>query len=128
MSHHYSQTAGGIISQDETYAICQEQCAELREKIEEIMDDMNNQLLEETLNENESNYENISSLDNKISFQVRRTLQGHNGKIYDCDWSVNSQLLVSGSQDGHLILWDAIKSQRRCTYPLCPHPFSSYLN
>ena len=122
MAHYKSQTVASptAINQDQTYAICQEQCLKLREKIDEIMDDINNYLLQETTEECESDFNNISHLsNNKISFQICRTLQGHNGKIWDCHWSVNSQLLLSGSQDGHLILWDAIKAQKRCTYPLC---------
>lgn len=40
--------------------------------------------------------------------RVRRTLKGHFGKVYAMHWSGDSQHLVSASQDGKLIVWNAI--------------------
>lgn len=117
-THFKSQTISGGVNQDKTYALCHEQCLRLREKIDDFLEDINNYLLQDVMEDYEADYSNIDSLEKKVSFQVCRTLKGHNGKIYDCDWSAHSQLLLSGSQDGHLILWDGVKSQKRCTYPL----------
>ena len=40
-------------------------------------------------------------------FQVRRTLKGHLAKVYSLQWADDSRNLVSASQDGKLIVWDA---------------------
>nr|CAD21857.2 putative heterotrimeric G protein beta subunit [Physcomitrium patens] len=46
-----------------------------------------------------------------------RTLQGHTGKIYSLDWAYReTSRIVSASQDGRLIVWNAISSQK--TYSL----------
>ncbi|MES1907387.1 MAG: hypothetical protein MHM6MM_000513 [Cercozoa sp. M6MM] len=39
--------------------------------------------------------------------KTRRVLRGHFGKVYHAAWSPNSSKLLSASQDGKLILWDA---------------------
>jgi len=39
--------------------------------------------------------------------KIRRQLKGHFGKIYAMHWAGNSKDLVSASQDGKLIVWDA---------------------
>eukprot|EP00250_Pteridium_aquilinum_P016859 c23328_g4_i1 orf=224-1360(-) len=41
-----------------------------------------------------------------------RTLQGHTGKVYSLDWSQGRDRIVSASQDGHLIVWNALTSQK----------------
>eukprot|EP00250_Pteridium_aquilinum_P016857 c23328_g2_i1 orf=521-1639(-) len=41
-----------------------------------------------------------------------RTLQGHTGKIYSLDWARGRDRIVSASQDGHLIVWNALTSQK----------------
>jgi guanine nucleotide-binding protein G(I)/G(S)/G(T) subunit beta-1 len=41
----------------------------------------------------------------------RRLLKGHFGKVYAMHWSGNNKELVSASQDGKLIVWDASISE-----------------
>eukprot|EP00250_Pteridium_aquilinum_P016858 c23328_g3_i1 orf=246-1382(-) len=41
-----------------------------------------------------------------------RTLQGHTDKVYSLDWSRGRDRIVSASQDGHLIVWNAWTSQQ----------------
>jgi len=41
----------------------------------------------------------------------RRLLKGHFGKVYAMHWSGNNKELVSASQDGKLIVWDAVLSK-----------------
>lgn len=41
-----------------------------------------------------------------------RTLQGHTGKVYSMGWSWGKDRIVSASQDGHLIVWNALTSQK----------------
>ncbi|GAB5371197.1 hypothetical protein AAMO2058_001558600 [Amorphochlora amoebiformis] len=44
---------------------------------------------------------------NQIFLRPRRLLRGHFGKIYACDWAKSGTSLVSASQDGRLIIWNA---------------------
>jgi len=37
----------------------------------------------------------------------RRTLRGHFAKVHDLSWSKDSRTLVTASQDGKILLWDA---------------------
>ncbi|KAF4366066.1 hypothetical protein CsatB_023122 [Cannabis sativa] len=41
-----------------------------------------------------------------------RTLQGHAGKVYSLDWTPEKNRIVSASQDGRLIVWNALTSQK----------------
>eukprot|EP00461_Guttulinopsis_vulgaris_P003959 UN03960 len=60
---------------------------------------------------------NLQSL--SLNLQSKRTLRGHFGKIYAMHWSpANPQLLVSASQDGKLLLWNAFTTARIQAIPL----------
>lgn len=48
----------------------------------------------------------------------RRTLKGHLAKIYAMHWSTDKQHLVSASQDGKLIVWDAYTTNKVHAIPL----------
>lgn len=50
--------------------------------------------------------------------KLRRTLKGHFGKVYAMHWSGNSRDLVSASQDGKLIVWDAMQNVKTQAIPL----------
>ncbi|KAH7851102.1 hypothetical protein Vadar_007350 [Vaccinium darrowii] len=41
-----------------------------------------------------------------------RTLQGLTGKVYSLDWNPEKNPIVSASQDGRLIVWNALTSQK----------------
>ncbi|KAK8961970.1 Guanine nucleotide-binding protein subunit beta [Platanthera guangdongensis] len=41
-----------------------------------------------------------------------RTLQGHTGKVYSLDWTQERNRIVSASQDGRFIVWNALTSQK----------------
>ncbi|CAH1425925.1 unnamed protein product [Lactuca virosa] len=41
-----------------------------------------------------------------------RILQGHTGKVYSLDWTPEKNRIVSASQDGRLIVWNALTSQK----------------
>jgi len=50
-----------------------------------------------------------------------RTLQGHSGKVYSLDWTPEKNWIVSASQDGRLIVWNALTSQKTHAIKLhCP--------
>jgi len=48
----------------------------------------------------------------------RRILKGHFGKIYAMHWSHDSKHLVSASQDGKLIIWNAFTTNKVHAIPL----------
>eukprot|EP00933_Yihiella_yeosuensis_P082988 TRINITY_DN97043_c0_g1_i1.p1 TRINITY_DN97043_c0_g1~~TRINITY_DN97043_c0_g1_i1.p1 ORF type:complete len:354 (+),score=19.22 TRINITY_DN97043_c0_g1_i1:22-1083(+) len=55
----------------------------------------------------------------ECKIQLRRTLRGHFGKIYAMQWSpASSQNLVSASQDGKLIIWNAYSANKLYAIPL----------
>jgi len=42
------------------------------------------------------------------TFQMRKLLQGHFGKIYAMDWGADETTILSAAQDGSLIIWNAM--------------------
>lgn len=54
----------------------------------------------------------------QVSMKVRRVLNGHLGKIYAMHWSQDSRHVVSASQDGKLIVWDAYTTDKIYAIPL----------
>ena len=54
----------------------------------------------------------VDSLGSQYALRPRRVLRGHFGKIYSVHWSADSQHLVSASQDGKLIVWDAYNTAK----------------
>jgi len=54
-----------------------------------------------------------------VQLKQRRILKGHFGKIYACHWSAaDSRHLVSASQDGKLIIWNAFTTNKVHAIPL----------
>lgn len=54
----------------------------------------------------------------KLSLKPRRTLKGHFAKIYAMHWSETDRNLVSASQDGKLIVWNAYSNFKLHAIPL----------
>lgn len=54
----------------------------------------------------------------RIGMRVRRTLRGHLAKIYAMHWAQDKRHLVSASQDGKLIVWDAYTTNKIHAIPL----------
>lgn len=52
------------------------------------------------------------------ALKIRRTLKGHFGKVYALHWNGTSKDLVSASQDGKLIVWDAAANNKTQAIPL----------
>jgi len=53
-----------------------------------------------------------------INLRQRRILKGHFGKIYAMHWSTDNRHLVSASQDGKLIIWNAFTTNKVHAIPL----------
>lgn len=45
--------------------------------------------------------------------QVRSVLKGHSNKIYSVDWARDSSSVVSASQDGKMIIWDPLTTDKQ---------------
>ncbi|KDN37942.1 putative G-protein beta subunit Bpp1 [Tilletiaria anomala UBC 951] len=54
----------------------------------------------------------------RIVMKPRRTLKGHLAKIYAMHWANDKRHLVSASQDGKLIVWDAYTTNKVHAVPL----------
>lgn len=54
----------------------------------------------------------------QTNLRVRRTLRGHYGKIYAVQWSVDNMSVVSASQDGKLMVWNANTENKKLAIPL----------
>ena len=48
----------------------------------------------------------------RVQMKTRKTLKGHQGKIYAMHWSTDSKHLVSASQDGKLLIWDSYSTHK----------------
>lgn len=53
-----------------------------------------------------------------FEFKVRRQLTGHYGKVYALHWSGDENKLLSASQDGKLIIWNAFATAKQMSIPL----------
>ncbi|KAK6179230.1 guanine nucleotide-binding protein subunit beta-5 [Patella vulgata] len=53
-------------------------------------------------------------LDNLAQFNIkpRRVLKGHQGKVLCMDWSSDKRHIVSSSQDGKMLVWDAFTTNK----------------
>lgn len=60
----------------------------------------------------------IVALPKNDKIRPRRTLKGHLSKIYAMHWSADSHHLVSASQDGKLIVWDGMSTNKIHAIPL----------
>ncbi|KAJ6232514.1 guanine nucleotide-binding protein beta g protein beta [Anaeramoeba flamelloides] len=60
---------------------------------------------------------NVQSF-NSSPVKIRRNLTGHLGKIYGLHWAQDSTRLVSASQDGRLIVWNAKSTNKLHVIPL----------
>ncbi len=54
----------------------------------------------------------------RVNMRPRRVLKGHLAKIYAMHWSTDRRHLVSASQDGKLIIWDAYTTNKVHAIPL----------
>ncbi|KDN46665.1 hypothetical protein RSAG8_04045, partial [Rhizoctonia solani AG-8 WAC10335] len=61
--------------------------------------------------------EDLESLP-RVVMRPRRTLKGHLAKIYAMHWAADKRHLVSASQDGKLIVWDAYTTNKVHAIPL----------
>lgn len=89
---------------------CKKEAEELKEKIKKKKDDLADTTLKQSVGE-------LEALP-RIVMKVRRTLKGHLAKIYALHWAADKRHLVSASQDGKLIVWDAYTTNKVHAIPL----------
>ncbi|KYR00050.1 G protein b-subunit [Tieghemostelium lacteum] len=84
----------------------------MKEQIRANRDAMN----DTTLKTASRDLANLPKLDGKI--KVRRNLKGHLAKIYAMHWAEDNIHLVSASQDGKLLVWDGLTTNKVHAIPL----------
>jgi len=94
----------------ERIAAARKEAEQLREKIRAKRDS----LADTTLRDVSEEIEGLP----RVVMKVRRVLKGHLAKIYAMHWSADNRHLVSASQDGKLIVWDAYTSNKVHAIPL----------
>lgn len=90
------------------------QIAQLNQELQDLRGDM------EDTNTPMVRYAAANGLSNPAptAIKFRRILKGHYGKIYSMHWGVNSKHLVSASQDGKLLIWNAHTTHKVHAIPL----------
>ncbi|KAM9826234.1 guanine nucleotide-binding protein subunit beta-5b isoform 1-T1 [Syngnathus typhle] len=83
----------------ESLASLKRESANLKKKL----DEERNKLNDVELSKLAEKVETVSSL----SIKTRRVLKGHNNKVLCMDWCKDKRRMVSSSQDGKVIVWDA---------------------
>ncbi|XP_061670810.1 guanine nucleotide-binding protein subunit beta-5b [Syngnathoides biaculeatus] len=83
----------------ESLASLKRESATLKKKL----DEERNKLSDVELSKVAEKVEAVSSL----SIKTRRVLKGHNNKVLCMDWCKDKRRMVSSSQDGKVIVWDA---------------------
>jgi guanine nucleotide-binding protein G(I)/G(S)/G(T) subunit beta-1 len=65
--------------------------------------------------------EKVEGIPKDSKIKPRRTLKGHLAKVYSMHWAPSKEhanLLVSASQDGKLLVWDALTTNKKNVIPL----------
>ncbi len=56
-----------------------------------------------------------------VALKSRKILRGHLAKVYSVSWCNDSRHVVSASQDGQLIIWNALNTYKIHAIPLRSH-------
>jgi len=90
-------------------AACQRMCEELKEKISNLRQSTGPQMLKDIAgNSDVKTYEP----------RQRKLCSGHFGKIYALHWGPDSRHIVTASQDGKLIIWNALSGNKQLAITL----------
>jgi guanine nucleotide-binding protein G(I)/G(S)/G(T) subunit beta-1 len=97
----------------------QQQIAAARLQLENLVKDIDNirksksdRSLLETSRQRQAADRTMSQL------RARRTLRGHFGKVYATHWSGDSENVLSASQDGKLMVWNGLTTNKVQSIPL----------
>lgn len=86
-------------------------CDKLKETIQNIRKEKNDANLREASKD-------VPPLLKSRKLRVRRTLKGHLLKIYALHWAEDKVHLVSAAQDGKLLVWDTVSTNKTHVIPL----------
>lgn len=89
--------------QDQRLKDIKAEVADLKSQIDEVRKKKVDKSMGEIVAENGP----LRQLRKPPSIKLRRTLKGHFGKVYSMHWAGDSESLLSASQDGKLIVWNA---------------------
>lgn len=84
-----------------------EKLSNLQQKISEVQRTKKDITLERA-----ANGQGLALLRSPPAVKVRRTLKGHFGKVTALHWGGDSRTLVSASQDGNLLVWNPVTSNK----------------
>jgi len=101
---------------DEKIQSAKKDCENLKQKIKSIKDELND-VGGPPSNILKTFCKDLPSLP-KDRLRNRRLLKGHLGKVYSMHWAENNRRLVSASQDGILLIWDALSTNKLFATPL----------
>jgi len=88
------------MAQKREYEACLQQIKELKAKIIQVRETSGLQILSKLSQDIQNNVQVLSP-------QLRHTGMGHFGKIYALHWGPDSKHIITASQDGKLIIWNA---------------------
>jgi len=94
-------------------ANCKQEIAALKEKIASVRTEPDQQFLASVASRRP-----LSGTGKPCDLRQRRILKGHFGKIYAMQWAADSRHVVSASQDGKLIIWNAYTTNKVNAIPL----------
>uniref|UniRef100_A0A1E1WCF4 Uncharacterized protein n=1 Tax=Pectinophora gossypiella TaxID=13191 RepID=A0A1E1WCF4_PECGO len=104
-----STTSAGSAPEDTLEALLREAEA-LKQRLEEERQKLNDVTLSCVAERLEPvNFPNL---------KLRRVLKGHQSKVLCSDWAPDKRHIVSSSQDGKLIIWDAFTATKELTIPM----------
>merc|ERR1712130_941961 len=116
----------GTMSLNANYKKCKQQIKFLSHRIHTILNQHDDSILSKLNSSMDTDTETKQSeVDNNnrkskgdAAFVLRKTLHGHQDKVYALKWSSDSMNVVSASRDGSLIIWDMQKYTKILGIPL----------
>lgn len=94
-----------------------EQIAQAKQEVEQLKEEIR-KVRDQLDDTNLRNYTKDLEGAPKCTIKIRRTLRGHLAKVYALHWSEDKHRLVSASQDGKLLVWDALTTNKLHAIPL----------
>ncbi|CAG2058858.1 unnamed protein product [Timema podura] len=91
-------------SKAETVEVLSKEAETLKAKLEEERQKLNDVAL--------STVAERLEVINYLNIKPRRVLKGHQAKVLCSDWSPDKRHIVSSSQDGKMIIWDAFTTNK----------------
>ncbi|KAH9399024.1 guanine nucleotide binding protein (G protein), beta 5, partial [Tyrophagus putrescentiae] len=98
---------GGMVASEETVEALRKELERLKLRLEEERKKLNDIPFAQA--------HQLDALVQQLNIKPRRHLKGHTGKVLSCCWSNDNRHLVSSSQDGKVIVWDAFTSAKEHT-------------